>query len=172
MLFGDYNPSGELPVTFYTGDEQLPDFMDYSMNERTYKYFHGKPLYAFGYGLSYTTFEVGQAKLSKSSVKAGKSVDITVPVKNTGDMAGEEVVQIYVKSLDNPDAPIKSLGAFKKVMIEKGATANVKITIEPTAFQYYDASIDELSVFPGNYKILYGTSSRDEDLKSLDFKVL
>ncbi|MBP5425253.1 MAG: glycoside hydrolase family 3 C-terminal domain-containing protein, partial [Prevotella sp.] len=146
VIFGDYNPSGKLPVTFYTGDEQLPDFLDYSMDERTYKYFHGKPLYAFGYGLSYTTFEVGQAKLSKSSVKAGKSVDITVPVKNTGDRAGEEVIQIYVKSLDNPDAPIKSLGAFKKVMVDKGATSNVKITIEPTAFQYYDASIDELSV--------------------------
>ncbi len=172
VVFGDYNPSGKLPVTFYTGDEQLPDFMDYNMEGRTYKYFHGTPLYAFGYGLSYTTFEYGKAKLSKSSIKAGKSVTITVPVKNTGDVAGEEVVQVYVKSLDNPDAPIKSLKGFQKVNIEKGATSNVKITLGPGAFEYYDASIDELSVFPGNYKILYGSSSRDEDLQSLDLKVL
>ncbi|MBR4001973.1 MAG: glycoside hydrolase family 3 C-terminal domain-containing protein [Bacteroidales bacterium] len=172
VVFGDYNPSGKLPVTFYTGDEQLPDFMDYNMEGRTYKYFHGTPLYAFGYGLSYTTFEYGKAKLSKSSIKAGKSVTITVPVKNTGNVAGEEVVQVYVKSLDNPDAPIKSLKGFQKVNIEKGATSNVKITLGPGAFEYYDASIDELSVFPGNYKILYGSSSRDEDLQSLDLKVL
>ena len=97
---------------------------------------------------------------------------ITVPVKNTGDRAGEEVVQVYVKSLDNPDAPIKSLKGFKKVNIEKGATSNVKITLGPDAFEYYDAKIDELSVFPGSYKILYGSSSRDEDLKELDLKVL
>ncbi len=172
VVFGDYNPSGKLPVTFYTGDEQLPDFLDYSMDERTYKYFHGKPLYAFGYGLSYTDFEYGEAKLSKSSIKAGNEVTITVPVKNVGDVAGEEVVQVYVKNLDYPDAPIKSLGGFQKVMIEKGATANVKITLKPTAFEYYDASIDELSVYSGNYKILYGSSSRDEDLKSLDLKVI
>ena len=172
VVFGDYNPSGKLPVTFYTGDEQLPDFLDYNMDGRTYKYFHGTPLYAFGYGLSYTTFEYGKAKLNKSSIKAGKSVTITVPVKNTGDVAGEEVVQVYVKSLDNPDAPIKSLKGFKKVNIEKGATSNVKITLGPDAFEYYDASIDELSVFPGNYKLLYGSSSRDEDLQELDLKVL
>lgn len=172
VIFGDYNPSGKLPVTFYTGDEQLPDFLDYSMEGRTYKYFHGKPLYAFGYGLSYTTFEFGKAKLDKSSIKAGNNVTIIVPVKNTGNVAGEETVQVYVKSLDNPDAPIKSLGGFKKVMIDKGATANVKVTLEPKAFQYYDSSIDELSVFKGSYKILYGNSSRDEDLQELDLKVI
>ena len=172
VVFGDYNPSGKLPVTFYTGDEQLPDFLDYDMEGRTYKYFHGTPLYAFGYGLSYTTFEYGKAKLSKSSIKAGKSVDITIPVKNTGDVSGEEVVQVYVKSLDNPDAPIKSLKGFKKVNIGKGSAANVKITLGPDAFEYYDASVDGLSVFPGSYKILYGSSSRDEDLQELDLKVL
>ena len=172
VIFGEYNPSGKLPVTFYTGDEQLPDFLDYSMEGRTYRYFTGTPLYAFGYGLSYTTFEYGQAKLSKSSIKAGKTVDITIPVKNTGDVAGEEIVQVYVKSLDNPDAPIKGLKGFKKVNIAAGASASVKITLEPVAFEYYDETIDELSVRPGKYQILYGSSSRDEDLQALDFEVI
>ena len=172
VVFGDYNPSGKLPVTFYTGDEQLPDFLDYNMEGRTYRYFTGEPLYAFGYGLSYTTFEYGQGKLSKSSIKAGKTVDVTVPVKNTGSVDGEEIVQVYVKSLDNPDAPIKGLKGFKKVSIAAGATANVKITLEPVAFEYYDESIDELSVRPGKYQILYGSSSRDCDLQSLDLEVL
>ncbi|MDO5442593.1 MAG: glycoside hydrolase family 3 C-terminal domain-containing protein [Bacteroidia bacterium] len=172
VLFGDYNPSGKLPVTFYASDDQLPDFLDYNMEGRTYRYFHGEPLYAFGYGLSYTTFEYGDAKLSKSSIKAGAKVDITIPVKNTGSVAGEEIVEVYVKALDNPDAPIKSLKGFDKVSIEPGASASVKITLEPGAFEFYDESIDELSVRPGKYQILYGSSSRDCDLKALDFEVI
>ena len=172
VLFGDYNPSGKLPVTFYASDDQLPDFLDYNMEGRTYRYFHGEPLYAFGYGLSYTTFEYGEAKLSKSSVKAGKTVDITIPVSNTGAVAGEEIVEVYVKALDNPEAPIKSLKGFKKVSINPGASASVKITLEPGAFEFYDEKIDELSVRPGKYQILYGSSSRDCDLKALDFEVI
>ena len=172
VLFGDYNPSAKLPVTFYASDDQLPDFLDYNMEGRTYRYFRGEPLYAFGYGLSYTTFEYGQGKLSKASIAAGKTVDVTIPVSNTGSVAGEEIVQVYVKALDNPDAPIKSLKGFKKVSIAPGATTNVKITLEPGAFEYYDESIDELSVRPGKYQILYGSSSRDCDLQALDFEVI
>ncbi len=172
VLFGNYNPAGRLPVTFYKSTSQLPDFLDYSMEGRTYRYFHGEPLYAFGYGLSYTTFEYGTASLSKASVKAGASVDITVPVKNSGSMDGDEVVQIYVKSLDNPEAPIKSLKGFKRVNIAAGQTASVKITLEPKAFEFYDESIDELSVKTGKYQILYGSSSNDKDLKALDFEVI
>jgi len=172
VLFGDYNPAGRLPVTFYKSTSQLPDFQDYNMEGHTYRYFHGEPLYAFGYGLSYTTFQYGEATLSAQSVKAGKSVDITVPVTNSGSRDGEEVVQIYIKNLDDPEAPIKSLKGFKRVAIGAGEQQNVVITLQPKAFMYYDESVDGLSVKPGNYKIMYGSSSRDEDLKSLDFKVL
>ena len=172
VLFGDYNPAGRLPVTFYKSTSQLPDIHDYNMEGRTYRYFHDEPLYAFGYGLSYTTFEYGEATLSAASVKAGKSVDITVPVKNTGAMDGDEVVQVYVKSLDNPDAPIKSLKGFSRVNVAAGASASVKITLEASAFEYYDESIDELSVRPGKYQLLYGGSSRDCDLKAVDFEVI
>ena len=172
ILFGDYNPAGRLPVTFYASTSQLPDFRDYSMDNRTYRYFTGKPLYAFGYGLSYTTFAYGDAKLSKKSVKAGKGVDITVPVTNTGKVDGDEVIQVYVKSLDNPDAPIKALKGFKRVNIPAGTTASVKITLEPDAFAYYSAAIDELAPRAGKYQILYGSSSREEDLKAVDFLVM
>ena len=173
VLFGDYNPAGRLPVTFYKSTDQLPgDVEDYNMDHGfTYRYFKGEPLYAFGYGLSYTTFSYGDATLSKQSIKAGGTVDITVPVTNTGKRDGDEVVQIYIKSLDNPQAPIKSLKGFKRVNIPAGQTAQVKITLEPKAFEYYDEKIDELAAMPGRYKILYGPSSLDKDLKSLDFTV-
>lgn len=172
IIFGNYNPSAKLPVTFYASTEQLPDFENYNMEERTYRYFHGKPLYAFGFGLSYTTFEYGTAKLSKSKIKAGKTVTITIPVINTGSRDGEEVVQVYVKSLDNPQAPIKSLKGFKKVNIAAGANTKVQITLGPDAFEFYDETVDGLSIKTGRYQILYGSSSRDEDLRAIDFDVL
>lgn len=137
------------------------------MKGRTYRYFEGEPLYAFGYGLSYTTFEYGEAKVSGSH----KSMKLTVPVTNTGDIDGEEVVQVYVKSLDDPDAPIKSLKGFKRVPVAAGKTVKVTVDLSPEAFDFYDESIDELSFRKGNYRILYGSSSRDCDLKSIDLKV-
>ena len=171
VLFGDYNPSGKLPVTFYASNDDLPDFLDYSMDNRTYRYFRGTPLYAFGYGLSYTSFVCGKAKLSKKSMKANGKVTITVPVTNTGNRAGTEVVQVYVKALDYPEAPIKSLKGFQRVDLAAGETGKAVITLDGEAFEYYDPSIDELSTRSGRYKILYGSSSLDKDLQSLDFVV-
>ncbi len=172
ILFGDYNPSAKLPVTFYKSTADLPDFLDYEMENRTYRYFRGEPLYPFGYGLSYTEYEYGDAKLSKSSVKAGEGVTVTVPVKNVGGVDGEEIVQVYVKSLDNPAAPIKSLKGFAKVAIKAGKSAKVKIELAPESFEYYKEGADGLEIFPGKYQILYGSSSADEDLKALDFEVI
>ncbi|MBR0115814.1 MAG: glycoside hydrolase family 3 C-terminal domain-containing protein [Prevotella sp.] len=171
VLFGDYNPSGKLPVTFYASNDDLPDFLDYSMDNRTYRYFRGTPLYAFGYGLSYTSFACGKAKLSKKSMKANGKVTITVPVTNTGNRAGTEVVQVYVKALDYPEAPIKSLKGFQRVDLAAGETGKAVITLDGEAFEYYDPSIDELSTRSGRYRILYGSSSLDKDLQSLDFVV-
>lgn len=165
VLFGKYNPAGRLPVTFYASTGQLGDFEDYDMKGKTYRYFEGTPLYAFGYGLSYTTFDYGQAK-----VKGAKHV-VTIPVTNTGSVDGDEVVQIYIKALDDPEAPIKTLKGFKRVNIPAGQTVKVQITLGDRAFEYYDASVDELAVKPGRYQILYGSSSRDEDLKSIDIRI-
>ena len=185
VLFGDYNPGGKLPITFYRSNNDLPDFMDYSMKNRTYRYFTGQPQYAFGYGLSYTTFSVGHGKLSKKAIRArkavgsssrsvqpeGETVTLTVPVTNTGQREGSETIQVYVRALDNPDAPIKALKGFQKLSIAPGATQTATVTLGGDAFEYYDETIDELSVKPGRYQILYGTSSLDKDLQSLDFTV-
>ena len=170
-LFGDSNPSGKLPVTFYASNDDLPDFLDYSMDNRTYRYFRGTPLYAFGYGLSYTTFNIGKAKLSKKAMKANGKVTLTVPVTNTGKREGTEVVEVYVKALDYPEAPIKSLKGFQRVSLQPGETATATITLDGEAFEYYDPSIDELSTRAGRYQILYGNSSLDKDLQSLNFVV-
>ena len=171
VLFGDYCPSGKLPVTFYRSNDDLPDFLDYSMENRTYRYFRGEPLYAFGYGLSYTQFAYGKGKLSRTSMKADGEVTVTVPVTNTGDREGAEAVQVYVRALDYPEAPIKSLRGFQKLTIAPGQTQQATITLDREAFEYYDPSIDELNVRPGRYQILYGSSSREGDLQSLDFEV-
>ena len=169
VLFGDYNPGGKLPVTFYRSNDDLPDFLDYSMKNRTYRYFTGQPQYAFGYGLSYTTFNVGKAKLSRKSMKKDGKVTLTVPVTNTGKREGTETIQVYVKALDDAGAPIKALKGFQKLMLNPGETKNFSVTLDSEAFEYYDEAIDELSPRAGKYQILYGTSSRDADLKALPF---
>ena len=102
--------------------------------------------------------------------REGKVI-VTVPVTNTGAVKGAETVQVYVQSLDHPDAPIKALQGFKKVSLNPGRTRRVQITLDGDAFSFYDASVDGLAVHPGRYRILYGSSSREEDLQALDFQV-
>ena len=171
VLFGDYNPGGKLPVTFYRSTADLPDFLDYSMKNRTYRYFEGQPQYAFGYGLSYTTFSTGKGSISAQSMKKDGKVTVSVPVTNTGSREGSETVQVYVKALDDAGAPIKALKGFQKLSLKPGETATATVTLDSEAFEYYDETIDELSPRSGRYQILYGTSSRDEDLKAIDFRV-
>ena len=171
VLFGDYNPGGKLPVTFYASNNDLPDFLDYRMENRTYRYFRGQALYPFGYGLSYTSFNVGKGQLSASNMNKDGKVTLTVPVTNTGSREGTETVQVYVKALDYPEAPIKSLKGFQKLSLKAGETATATITLDGEAFEYYDESIDELSTRPGRYQILYGTSSLEKDLQVIPFVV-
>ena len=171
VLLGRYNPSGKLPVTFYASNNDLPDFLDYSMEGRTYRYFRGTPLYAFGYGLSYTRFAYGKGKLSRKSMRTDGSVTLTVPVTNTGGREGDEIVQVYVKALDYPEAPVKDLRGFQRVHLKAGETAKAVITLTGESFEYYDPSIDELSPRKGRYQILYGSSSLESDLQRLDFVV-
>ena len=175
VLFGEYNPGGKLPVTFYRSNNDLPDFMDYSMKNRTYRYFTGVPQYAFGYGLSYTTFEVGKGKLTAKSAKVGKTnkpyTVVVVPITNTGKREGTETVQVYVKRLGDAGAPIKALKGFQKLTLKPGETKRAVIALDSEAFEYYDENIDELAVKPGLYQILYGTSSMDKDLQVFGFQV-
>jgi len=131
VLFGDYNPAGRLPLTFYKSTDQLPAFEDYSMKERTYKYFTGNPLYPFGHGLSYTTFAYKKLKVPKS-VKAGDPVKVAVTVTNTGSRAGEEIVQLYITDRQSSaPVPIRKLVGFRRVSLKAGASQKVSFTIDP-----------------------------------------
>lgn len=171
VISGSYNPSGRLPLTFYRSTDQLPDFLDYSMDDRTYRYMTESPLYYFGYGLSYTRFGYGNAKLSSGKIRNGKSVTVSVKVTNTGDLAGHESVQVYVKRLNDENAPVKALKGLKMIYLNPGESKTVKIELPASSFEYYDGYADDLTVKSGDYRIMVGSSSRDEDLTSLDLTI-
>lgn len=171
VISGSYNPSGRLPLTFYRSTDQLPDFLDYSMDDRTYRYMTESPLYYFGYGLSYTTFGYGNAKLSSGKIRNGKSVTVSVKVTNTGDLAGHESVQVYVKRLNDENAPVKALKGLKMIYLNPGESKTVKIELPASSFEYYDGYADDLTVKSGDYRIMVGSSSRDEDLTPLDLTI-
>ncbi len=152
ILFGDYNPAGRLPVTFYQSVDQLPDFKDYSMEGRTYRYFKGKPLYPFGHGLSYTTFTYNDLILPES-ITAGEPVNVSVEVVNTGDLAGDEVVQLYLwHQLKDYKTAIRSLKGFKRIHLKPGEKQSVNFTIQPEDMAVLDDKcnlviVDELLHF-------------------------
>ena len=173
VLFGDYNPAGRLPLTFYASSDQLPDFEDYDMSKgRTYRYFKGKPMYPFGHGLSYTTFQYDNAKLNKNSIKRNENLSLSIGLKNTGQRDGDEVIQVYVRNLQDPTGPLKSLRAFRRVHVKAGATESVKFNLPPTAFEFFDPQTNEMSVKPGKYEVLYGGSSDDQALQVLEVQVI
>ena len=171
VISGKYNPSGKLPLTFYKSTSQLPDFLDYSMKNRTYRYLDDEPLYPFGFGLSYTTFAFSGQKLSSQQIKLGDSVNVSVNVSNTGTMDGEESVQVYVKRLNDPDAPIKALKGLKKISLKAGETKDVEIELPASSFEYFDLAADGLVEKAGEYEILIGSSSADKDLKAIKLTI-
>jgi len=131
VLFGDYNPAGRLPVTFYKSDSDLPGFSDYSMNNRTYRYFAGEALYPFGYGLSYTTFKYDLLKVP-ASVSSGKNVTVSVRVTNTGKISGEEVVQLYLSYQNvTGKAPVKALKGFQRIILKGGDSKTTTFVVTP-----------------------------------------
>ncbi|MBN2068129.1 MAG: glycoside hydrolase family 3 C-terminal domain-containing protein [Opitutales bacterium] len=170
VLFGDYNPSGKLPITFYKNSDNLGDFEDYSMKGRTYRY-TADALFPFGYGLSYTQFQIGKAKLSKKKIHADESVKITIPVSNTGEREGTEIVQVYVSKAGDKDGPLKTLKGYKRVSLDAGEKEKVTIELPVTSFEFYDRDSLSMAVTPGKYTIYYGNSSSDEDLKTLEITV-
>jgi len=166
VIFGDYNPSGKLPVTFYRNVGQLPGFEDYSMKGRTYR-FMSDPLFPFGFGLSYTTFSIGTASLSKAEIKRGESVGLTVPVMNAGKRDGTEVVQVYVRKVNDIDGPLKTLRGFQRVDIVAGKTGQAAVSLPSTAFEFFDGTKGAMTVAPGAYELWYGSSSDARDLKMI-----
>lgn len=171
ILFGDYNPSGRLPVTFYKSVEQLPDFEDYSMKGRTYRYMKEEPLYPFGYGLSYTSFAYRDGKLSETVISKEQSVNLTIDLVNTGEQDGEEVVQVYIQYPDHPEEPLKALKAFQRADLKAGETKQMSILLEPNVFKTFDDNTQTMAVRSGKYKVLYGGSSADKDLQALSITI-
>ena len=164
VLFGDYNPSGKLPLTFYKNLQQIPDFEDYSMKGRTYR-FMSDPLFPFGFGLSYTRFSVGNARIYQNVIKMAESVGLTIPVSNTGKLTGTEIIQVYVKKVNDTNGPLKTLRDFRRVNIAAGKTVEIIIDLPLTAFEFFDKSSGKMTVTAGEYEIWYGNSSASEDLK-------
>ena len=171
VLFGDYNPAGRLPVTFYKSTSQLPGFEDYSMKGRTYRYMTEAPLFPFGHGLSYTTFRYGDASLSTQEVKDGEQTILTIPVSNAGERDGEEVVQVYLRRPGDKEGPSHALRAFKRVNIAKGATSNVTVSLSKEDFEWFDTETNTMRPIEGEYEILYGGTSELKQLKAIPITV-
>lgn len=155
VLFGDYNPAGRLPITFYAGDHQLPDFEEYSMKGRTYRFLEGKPLYPFGHGLSYTRFTYGKPVVDKAART------VSVAVTNTGKRRGDEVVQLYVQRT-SPQARAKALRGFRRITLEPGERRVVTFPLDDAALAFYDAKQGDVTVLSGSYRLEMGGSSASE----------
>ena len=159
VLFGDYNPSGKLPVTFYRNTAQLPDYEDYHMQGRTYRYMKETPLWPFGFGLSYSRF-----RLSKPRWKDGK---LSVTVKNRGRRDGDEVVQVYVRLVGEADGPVRALRGFRRVSVPAGKSVRVEIPLGEREFEWWNPKTNTMGRVAGEYEVQVGTSSRAEDLQTL-----
>lgn len=162
VLFGDYNPAGRLPITFYKDTTQLADFQDYSMKGRTYRYMDQRPLFAFGHGLSYTTFRYG-----KPQVENGRLV---VPVTNAGQRDGEEVVQLYVRRPSDSAGPKKTLRGFRRVAIPAGETRIVAFDLTDDTFLWWDAQSNTVRPLEGSYQLLVGGSSEQTQAVGYDYE--
>ena len=154
-------------MTFYKRTDQLPDYEDYSMRGRTYRYF-SDPLFAFGYGLSYTTFRFGRARAEA----AEGGYRLSVPLTNTGTRPGEEVVQVYIRRVADANGPLKSLRAFRRVALKAGESTTVEIPLSRKSFECFDESTNTMRTLPGDYELMYGNSSRPEDLQTLTVSVV
>lgn len=162
ILFGDYNPAGRLPVTFYRSVEQLPPFTDYDMQERTYRYFTGDPLYEFGFGLSYTSFQYSNLKVTKGST-TGDDLEIEVDIENTGDRDGDEVVQVYLRHNNaGVPVPLQGLKAFRRIHLKKGEKKRVGFTI-PNKELIVISDANERVVMPGGLTLFVGGSQPDDE---------
>jgi beta-glucosidase len=160
-LAGDNNPGGRLPVTFYASTDQLPPFQDYSMRKRTYRYFSGKPLYGFGFGLSYTTFAYSHLKLSASSLKAGSPLVVEADLTNTGKCSGDEVAELYLSGAQGMGEPLRSLRAFDRITLGAGATRHLRFTLDPRQLSEVDEK-GVRAVEAGDYKIYLGGAQPGE----------
>jgi beta-glucosidase len=166
MLFGEVNPSGHLPVTFYRATADLPAFTDYSMSNRTYRYFSGKPLFAFGHGLSYTQFDFKSGKLDSKKIAANGTAKVMFTVKNSGKLDGDEVAQVYFHHVNSAvPQPKFALCGFTRVHLKHGASSQVTVEVPAQRLRYWDTQKKQYVVEPGGYEFLIGAASDDIRLK-------
>ena len=163
VLFGDKDPSGRLPITFYKSTNDLPDFLDYTMKNRTYRYFQGEPLFPFGFGLSYTSFDISKPTYSNNKVR--------VSVKNTGKREGLETVQVYIRRIADANGPLKSLRAYSQVVLNPGESKTLTIPLPRERFEGWDEKTNSMRVVPGKYEVMVGTSSADKDLQKITVSI-
>jgi beta-glucosidase len=162
VLFGDYNPGGRLPVTFYQSANDLPPFTDYAMKGRTYRFFTGEALYPFGHGLSYTTFGYRNLAVDQDTLAGDGTVQVTVDVANTGPRAGDEVVQLYVQHINSSvERPLKDLRGFRRVSLQPGESRRVTFPLRAAQLAYWDAGAGRWVVENGQVRVLVGASSAD-----------
>jgi beta-glucosidase len=164
LLFGKVSPSGHLPVTFYRSIKEVPDYSDYSMKGRTYRYYNGPVQYPFGFGLSYTSFNYQPQQSTAKKYNSKDTISVTIKVKNIGKMDGDEVVQAYIEYPQIDRMPIKELKAFKRVSVSKGHEQLVTIKIPAKDLQKWDIKTHGWKTYPGNYKLIFGSNSQDEKL--------
>jgi beta-glucosidase len=166
VLFGDVNPAGRLPVTFYRSTDDLPAFNDYSMSNRTYRYFSGQPLFAFGHGLSYTKFSYEGAKLNDSGFKADDTIRLSFILKNTGPCDGDEVAQVYFRHVNSSvPQPKLALCGFTRIHLAPGQATAVTVDVPAKRLRYWDTTQKQYVVEPGNYELLVGGASDDIRLR-------
>jgi beta-glucosidase len=167
VLFGDTNPAGRLPVTFYESVSQLPPFADYAMEGRTYRYFRGEPLYPFGHGLSYTRFEYSGLHLSRARLGTRDPLEVSLDVRNAGPRDGDEVVQLYVRDVETTGpAASRDLRGFGRVHLKAGEQKRLSFTLVPERdLAHYDEARKALAVEPGEFEVEVGASSRDLRLR-------
>jgi len=163
VLFGDYNPGGKLPYTDYESTEQIPPQTEYDITKGfTYMYFQGQPTFPFGHGLSYTSFAYSNLQISSASVQPGQDQKVTVDVQNTGQMAGDEVVQLYAhEEKCSVQQPIKKLADFQRIHLNPGEKKTLSLKIKPETLSIYDVDKKAFVEEPGTFDVLVGSSSAD-----------
>jgi beta-glucosidase len=172
VLFGDFNPGGKLPISFPRSAGHLPVFYNYKPSARRgYLFDDVSPLYAFGYGLSYTTFVIKNPRLTKKKINTKGSTQVLVDVTNAGQREGTEVVQLYIRDLvSSVTRPVKELKGFRKVHLRPGETTTVALDITPDSLAFFDVNMKYV-VEPGDFEVKIGNSSRDADIAKLILQV-
>ncbi|WP_222867706.1 xylan 1,4-beta-xylosidase [Sphingobacterium phlebotomi] len=172
VLFGTYNPSGRLPVTFYKNTAQLPDFENYDMTGRTYRYMAESPLFPFGYGLSYSSFQYGKPQLERDTFAVGDDVQLRIPLTNSGRYDGDEIVQVYLRKKGDVEGPLKTLRAVQRIPVSAGDTVEATFTLSGRQLDWWDEESLSVGAVAGEYELMVGSSSRDQDLQIIKLKII